>query len=86
MRQTAVTADALVGMILLSKLKFTIGLAVAGALLLGGFMFVGTLLLGHVRPMWMEFEYAPRYALYGLAAGGVLGLAIDGWRALTSKE
>lgn len=63
----------------------TVCLALAGALLLGGFMFVGTLLLGHVRPMWMEFGYAPRYALYGLAAGGVLGFAVDFWRASASK-
>jgi hypothetical protein len=85
MRQTPVTADSLIGMISFSKLKFTIGLAVAGAFLLGGFMFVGTLLLGHVRPMWMEFEYAPRYAICGLVAGGVLVLAVDWWRASTSK-
>ena len=48
-------------------------------------MFFGTLLLGHMRPMWMEFEYAPRYAFIGLASGGVLGLAVDWWRASASK-
>jgi hypothetical protein len=74
------------GMISSEKLKVTVCLAGTGAFLLGGFMFVGTLLLGHARPMWMEFEYAPHYALYGLVAGGVLGLAIDWWRASASNR
>ena len=70
----------------LGKLKGTVCLAAAGAFLVGAFMFIGTLLLGHVRPMWMEFEYVPRSALYGLVAGGVLGLAVDWWGASASKR
>lgn len=37
-------------------------------------MFFGTLLLGHVRPAWMELAYTGPYALLGLAIGAALGL------------
>ncbi|MGI4830870.1 MAG: hypothetical protein ACRYFU_22175 [Janthinobacterium lividum] len=63
-------------MMSLNKVKIIVYFAIAGAFLLGGFMFIGTLLLGHMRPMWMEFHYAPHYALYGLVGGGVLGWLI----------
>ena len=47
------------------------------AVLLGGFMFMGTLLLGHVRPSWMEFDYTLPWALIGLAVGAASGLVLD---------
>ena len=40
-------------------------------------MFGGTLLLGHVRPMWMEFDKTGSYALVGLVIGAGVGLLID---------
>ena len=63
----------------LKEFKATVCLAIAGSVLLGGFMSVWTLFLGHVRPMWMEFDYAPAYALVGLAGGAAAGLVVD-WR------
>ncbi len=73
-------------MTLLNKVNVIVRFALAGAFLFGGFMFVGTLLLGHTRPMWMEFEYAPRYALYGASVGGLLGLAVVGWRRSSERN
>jgi hypothetical protein len=26
--------------------------------------------------MWMEFDYVPRWAFYGFAAGGIVGLIV----------
>ena len=73
-------------MISVGNFKWTICLALAGTFLLGSFMFVGVVLLGHVRPMWMELEYTPRYALYGLVAGTALGSAVDFWRSSAAKR
>jgi hypothetical protein len=61
----------------------TIRLSVAGLVVSGGFMFLGTLLLGHIRPMWMEFDYTLPSALVALLVGSVLGLIVDyqRWKA-----
>jgi hypothetical protein len=48
----------------------------AGAFLVSSFMLFGTLLLGHVRPVWME-AFKPGYTLFGFAAGGAVGLLIQ---------
>lgn len=48
----------------------------AGAFLVSAFMLFGTLLLGHVRPEWME-AFKLGYTLFGFAAGGTLGLLIQ---------
>ncbi len=57
----------------------------AGAVFRGGFMGCGTLVLGHARPMWMEFEYAPRWAFYGFVAGGIIGSIVT-WLARASNS
>lgn len=49
----------------------------AGAMLLGAPMLVGTLILGHMRPMWMEVAYALPAAIVGLLLGAGLGLALE---------
>ena len=59
--------------------------ATAGAALGAGLMGCGTLVLGHVRPMWMEFDYAPRWAFYGFVAGGLVGLTAT-WLARASNS
>ena len=50
-------------------------LALAGALACGTLMLAGTWLLGHVRPTWMEFGYAPGAAGVGAVLGMLAGLA-----------
>ena len=55
-----------------------------GAVLCGGFMGCGTLVLGHVRPMWMEFDYAPRWGFYGFVAGAIVGSIVT-WLAGASN-
>ena len=61
----------------LRKFKMTVALGAIFGILSGVFMAAGTLLLGHVRPMWMEFIYAPPTALIGFAVGAVVGLVVD---------
>jgi hypothetical protein len=51
-------------------------LAFAGAILAGGMMAAGTLLLGHARPMWMELENSGLCALVGFIAGAGTGLVL----------
>ncbi len=67
------------------EFKAAVRLAIAASLLLGAFMSVGMLFLGHVRPMWIEFDYAPAYALVGLAGGAAVGLVVDWRRSMASK-
>ena len=47
-------------------------------------MLIGTMILGHVRPMWMEFHHAVSAAakgmVYGVALGLILGFANRMWR------
>jgi hypothetical protein len=59
--------------------------SIAGGLLFGAFMLIGTLLLGHVRPMWMEFDYTLPFCLIGLALGAAAGLIFD-WIRSFYKE
>jgi hypothetical protein len=66
----------------LQSLKASILLGVILGLFSGGFMFWGTLLLGHARPIWMEFAYALPSALIGVAVGAIAGLIIDFARGL----
>jgi len=51
--------------------------SIAVSALFGGFMFFGTLVSGHVRPEWMEFDYTLHWSLIGLAIGAVLWLILD---------
>jgi hypothetical protein len=55
-------------------LKLVLGYSLAAAVVFGGFMLAGTLLLGHVRPMWMELDYVPASAGLGLLVGALVGL------------
>jgi len=57
----------------------------AGAFLVSGFMLCGTLLLGHVRPEWME-AFRPAYTLVGFAAGGVISLLLQYRAAAKNKD
>lgn len=57
--------------------KMTVCLALVGAVCAGCLVVVGTLLLGHMRPMWLEVYFAGPAALGGLAVGGLIGLAFD---------
>jgi hypothetical protein len=50
--------------------------SLAGAGLFGAFMLVGTMLLGHIRPMWMEVSYSLPCAAAGLFIGALLGLVL----------
>lgn len=59
------------------RLGILVCMSIGGATLLGGFMFFGTLLPGHVRAMGMEFGYTLPWALIGLAVGAVSGLVLD---------
>ena len=52
-------------------------MSVGGAVLFGGFMLFGTLLLGHVRPGWMELDYTFSWALIGLSVGAAAGLILS---------
>ncbi len=60
-------------------------LAVVGAILAGGMMAGGTLLLGHARPMWMELDRTGSYALAGFVVGAGIGLVVDHLRSVRPK-
>jgi hypothetical protein len=61
-------------MLAMQRSKAIAGFSLAGAVVFGGFMLVGTILLGHVRPMWMELDYTLPCGALGLLVGGLLGL------------
>ena len=63
-------------MVAMQRRKAIPTFSIAGALLFGGFMLIGTLLLGHMRPMWMELDYVLPCAGGGLLVGVLLGLMI----------
>jgi len=59
------------------KLEAVFLFATAGAISFGCIMAAGTLLLGHTRPVWMEFDKTPSAAATGLVIGGLFGLVLD---------
>ena len=59
------------------QFRATACLAIVGMVLSGGFMVGGSLLLGHARPTWMEFENTGIYAVAGFVIGAGIGLVID---------
>jgi hypothetical protein len=63
-------------MVSMQRSKAVTGFSIAGGVVFGGFMVVGSILLGHVRPMWMELNYTLPCALLGLLVGGLLGFII----------
>ena len=40
-------------------------------------MFCGTVMLGHMRPMWMELSYTLPAVGAGVLLGGVIGFAAN---------
>jgi hypothetical protein len=61
-------------MVTMRRRKAVTRFSILGVILFGGFMLVGTLLLGHMRPMWMELDYVLPCAGGGLLVGVLLGL------------
>jgi hypothetical protein len=51
--------------------------SLAGATPPAALMLVGTLLLGHTRPPWMELSYALPAGVVGLLVGSILGIAAE---------
>lgn len=60
----------------MQRSKAITGYSIAGGVVFGGFMLVGSVLLGHMRPMWMELDYTLPCAFLGLLVGGLLGFII----------
>jgi hypothetical protein len=59
--------------------------SIAGGILFAAFMLIGTLLLGHVRPRWMEFDYTFPSFLIGLALGAGAGIIVDRIRSFPKE-
>jgi hypothetical protein len=68
------------------RFGIVIAFALLGAVLLGAFMFFATLVLGHVRPMWMDFDRTGHFALLGLAVGALAGVATEYARSRERDE
>jgi prolipoprotein diacylglyceryltransferase len=60
----------------MQRSKAITGFSIAGAVVFGGFMLVGTILLGHMRQMWMELDHTLPCTLLGLFVGGWVGFVI----------
>jgi hypothetical protein len=67
---TLVPRGALFPRLVLASITF----ALIGASLFGGSAIIGTDMLGHMRPMWMEFDKAFVLSERGAVAGALIGL------------